>query len=154
MIRVCQAVAVAGGVLTLALALLVMASVLGRWLWGQPVPGDFEFVQMGTALAIFAFLPLAQARGGNVIVDSFTTRLPPRFRNTIDAAWNLVYAATMATIAVSMVRGTLENRDNHTATMVLQLPVWPALAVSTALLILLAAVAAWTALARPKGPGA
>ncbi len=40
---------------------LVTASVLMRWLGGEGVNGDFELVQMGLALAVFAFLPLCQA---------------------------------------------------------------------------------------------
>ena len=49
------------------------------------IPGDFELVQMATALAVFAFLPLCQAHRGNIIVDTFTTRLPRRVRNALDA---------------------------------------------------------------------
>ena len=54
------------------LAVLVTASVLTRWLTAQGVPGDFELLQIGLALAVFAFMPLCQLRGGNLFVDTFT----------------------------------------------------------------------------------
>ena len=42
-------VAIAGGALALAVAGLVVVSILGRWLLDGPVSGDFEYVQMATA---------------------------------------------------------------------------------------------------------
>ena len=35
-------------------------------------------MQIGLALAVFAFMPLCQLRGGNLFVDTFTDRLPVR----------------------------------------------------------------------------
>ena len=75
--RVSDRLALAGGVLLLALAVLVTVSVIARWLTSRGIPGDFELMQIGLALAVFAFMPLCQLRGGNLFVDTFTTRLPP-----------------------------------------------------------------------------
>ena len=44
-------IAVAGGLLSIAAALLVTVSVVGRWLGFGSVPGDFELVQIAVALA-------------------------------------------------------------------------------------------------------
>jgi TRAP-type C4-dicarboxylate transport system permease small subunit len=140
--RVC---ALAGGVLSLATALLVTASVLSRWLLQQPIPGDFEFVQMATAICVFAFLPLCQWHRGNIVVDSFTTRLSERTRNLIDAVWDIVYAGIMALFAWGLLIGAHESFANGTTTMMLGLPLWPAIAVSGVLCALLAAVSAVTA---------
>ena len=54
--RIVTALAVAGGALSLGVAVLVTVSVARRWLGFQPIPGDFEFVQMATAVSIFSFL--------------------------------------------------------------------------------------------------
>ena len=43
---------------------------LGRWLGFGSINGDFELVQMGVALSVFCFLPLSQARRGNIMVDT------------------------------------------------------------------------------------
>ena len=48
---------------------------------------------------MFAFLPLTQARRGNIVVDTFTGWLPPRIQRAIDAFWDLVYAAFMGLVA-------------------------------------------------------
>lgn len=73
--------AILGGVLLVALALMTVVSILGRALTGYglgPVPGDYELVANGCAIAIFAFLPWCQLRRGHVTVDIFINTLPSR----------------------------------------------------------------------------
>lgn len=159
--RFSGAIAVLGGLLALATAMLVVTSVLGRWLAGMPwalslaaslgitlgpINGDFEMVQMATAIAVFAFLPYAQARRANIVVDTFTGGLAPRARAWIDAFWDLVYAGMMGLLAAALVVGTLEHYRSGQTTMLLQIIVWPAIAISMLLLVLLACVAVTTAL--------
>src|SRR5688572_32078515 len=66
---VAKALAVFGGAVALAVAAVVVASVLRRWLFSQPIPGDFELAQIGTAVAVFAFLPYCQVTRGNIVVE-------------------------------------------------------------------------------------
>ena len=157
------AIAVLGGLLALATASLVIVSVLGRWLsgmpWAQsaasalgftlgPVNGDFEMVQMATAVAIFAFLPYTQARRGNIFVDTFTGWMPRRSNAIVDAFWDLVYAGMMALLTWCLAVGTIEHYQSGQTTMLLQIIAWPAIAISTMLLAVLTCVAVSTAIAR------
>lgn len=143
--RITRIVALCGGALVFALGALVTASVIARWFSGMPVPGDFEIVQMGAALAVFAFLPFCQMSRGNIIVDAFTTRLSDRARARVDAFWDVVYAVMMGLIGCAMWPGVGDAWRSGEETMVARLPLWPALAISTALVVLLAAVALVTA---------
>jgi len=143
--RLSGAIAVLGGVLSLSVALLVVASVLGRWLFRAPINGDFEMVQMATAIAVFAFLPYCQAHRGNIVVDTFTSRLPARINALIDGFWDLVYAGMMGLLTACLATGTVEHYRSGQTTMLLQLAVWPAIAVSAALCLLLTGVALSTA---------
>ena len=70
--------AICGGVILLIIVLVNFFSIAGRVLFGKPLTGDFELVEMGCAVAIFSFLPLCQFKGGNVIVDFFTIKLHER----------------------------------------------------------------------------
>ena len=164
--RLSGAIAVLGGVLSLGVALLVVLSVLGRWLKGVPwadraasllglelgpINGDFEMVQMATAIAIFAFLPYTQARRGNIFVDTFTSGLPARVNARIDAFWDLVYAGMMGILTACLIVGTLEHYRSGQTTMLLQIIAWPAIAISTLLLLLLACVALATAVRLIRG---
>jgi TRAP-type C4-dicarboxylate transport system permease small subunit len=145
--RLTAAVAVVGGLLALAVAVLVCVSVLGRWLFNAPVNGDFEFVKMATALAVFTYLPWTQIRRGNIIVDTFTSWLPARATRALDAFWDLVFAACMGFCAVGLAEGAWEALRSGETTMQLQLAVWPVIGLSALLCGLLACVALATALA-------
>ncbi|MEA2935840.1 MAG: hypothetical protein QOD74_2486, partial [Variibacter sp.] len=76
--RLSRPLAIAGGLLLLAVAGIVVVSVLMRWLIGTSISGDIELVQIATALAVFSFLPLCQSHRGNIMVDTFTNKLPLR----------------------------------------------------------------------------
>jgi TRAP-type C4-dicarboxylate transport system permease small subunit len=136
-----------GGALLIALSALVTVSVLMRWLAGGGVPGDFETVEMATALIAFLVLPLCQQVRGNVIVDTLSRNWPPRAVRLIDALWDGVYAAAALLIAWGAWQGGREALANGTATMVLGLPVgWAMMA--TAVLALWLAIGAVITAAR------
>jgi TRAP-type C4-dicarboxylate transport system permease small subunit len=150
--RLTARVAALGGALALAIAGLVVVSVLGRWLFSSPVEGDFEFVKLATAIAVFAYLPYTQARRGNIMVDTFTSRLSARTQSRLDAGWDLAYAAFMALCCWGLVGGARDAFRTGETTMQLQLAVWPAIALCSALCLLLtitAVLTAWRRLARP-----
>lgn len=142
---IAKILALAGGAIAIAVAGIVVASVLGRWLFAAPIPGDFELVQIGTAIAVFAFLPYCQIVRGNIVVDTFTARLPARLRGRMDAIWDVVYAAAMALVAVCLTRGTLDTFASQEVSMVLRIPVWPGVAFGAVSCAYLAIVALATA---------
>jgi len=149
--RLARLLALLGGALAVCLALLVSTSITLRALGLGGVRGDFEFVQMGVALIVFAFMPWCQARRGNVMVDSFTTKLPQRFQATLDAVWEVVFAAMMALIAWRLGAGAMDAAKSATTTMVLLLPIAPAIAACAALAGFTALVALAMAMARLRG---
>lgn len=119
-----EAVALIGGALLIGLATMVVVSVTLRSdLVGKAgVPGDFELVQMATAVAAFCFLPLCQLKRGNIFVDTFTLKLPPAWRDGLDALWDVVYGLAMALIAWRLGVGARSALASGENTMVLQLP--------------------------------
>jgi TRAP-type C4-dicarboxylate transport system permease small subunit len=136
--------AIAGGMLSLGVAVLVNVSIGLRWQGSQPLPGDFEFVQMATAVSVFSFLPYCQLQRSNISVDTFTSWLPARANAVIDALWDFVYAAMMALLAWCLLNGASDMYRNGTTTMVLGLVVWPAVAACMALACVLAITACVT----------
>jgi TRAP-type C4-dicarboxylate transport system permease small subunit len=149
--RLTGSIALLGGLLALCTALLVVVSVIGRKLFNSPINGDFEMVQMATAIAVFSFLPYSQARRGNIMVDTFTTWLPRRVTNIIDAFWDLVYAGMVGLMGVCLLTGTLEHLRSGQTTMLLQLIVWPALGLCAVLSLILACTAVATAAGLIRG---
>lgn len=144
--RLAEWIALAGGVIACAVSALVTASVLGRWSGLYAVPGDFDLVQIGTAISIFSFLSLTQSRRGNIMVDTFTSRLPPAVNRGIDACWDFTYAAMMALLAWCLVGGARETIANGTSSMVIGVPLGPVFALCAALCFVVALTALHTGL--------
>jgi TRAP-type C4-dicarboxylate transport system permease small subunit len=142
--RAATGVAVLGGLVLFALTLLTVISVVGRAAFSAPIPGDFELVELGMAVAIFSFLPYCQIVRGNVIVDLFTSRASPRTRALLDGIGNLLYTAIAALLTWRGAIGGLEIRSYHETTMVLQVPAWWGFVPAVAFLAFLTVVCAYT----------
>jgi TRAP-type C4-dicarboxylate transport system permease small subunit len=144
--RVARALAIIGGLLSVASALLVTTSVTLRWLGFGSINGDFELVQIGVALSVFCFLPLTQARRGNIMVDTFTTWLPLRVQRAMDAFWDFVYAGFMALTAWCLMNGARDALASGLTSAMLGLNLWPVFAATVLLILLLVMTAGDTAL--------
>jgi TRAP-type C4-dicarboxylate transport system permease small subunit len=144
--RVARALAIVGGLLSVASALLVTTSVTLRWLGFGSINGDFELVQIGVALSVFCFLPLTQARRGNIMVDTFTTWLPLRVQRAMDAFWDFVYAGFMALTAWCLMNGARDALASGLTSAMLGLNLWPVFAATVLLILLLVVTAVDTAL--------
>jgi TRAP-type C4-dicarboxylate transport system permease small subunit len=138
-----RAWAVLGGVVLLAVMLMTVLSVIMRAVLGFPILGDYELVEIGTALAAFAFLPYCHQAGGNVLVDVFTDRAPEPFKRGLGAASSLALAAIALVLLWRMSLGGYDFWRYHEVTTNLEVPRWwafPPILVSLALLALVALV--------------
>ena len=149
--RLATLLAVFGGIILIGLALLVSASILGRWFVGREITGAFEIVQVGVAIAAFLFLPICQLHNHNIIVDSFTTRLSPRLRAGLDAFWALAYAAIALVLAWRLSLGAAETLRSHMVTPMLRIQYGWGMVVGTAALCFLALVSLLVALRHLRG---
>lgn len=122
--RVARGFAVLGGLVAIAIALVVVASIAGRALAASPVPGDVELTQFGIALAISLGLPWCQLHGSNIAVDFFTERWPAPRQRLFDAIGAGLLAAMTALLAWRTAVGALGAADSFEATMILDLPMW------------------------------
>ena len=141
-----KAFAFAGGAVMVAMLGMSVASITGRAVWGKPVQGDFELVQLGCAVGIAAFLPWCQWRRGNIIVDFFTTRLPPRAQALLDGIGALLLALVMALVAWRATDGALSVYASGERAMISRYPQWigyAALVPSLALTALVGFYTAW-----------
>ena len=122
--RVCRWFAVVGGAVLVAMTLMSVASIIGRSLFGKPVPGDFELIQIGTAICVAAFLPLCQVEGGNIIVDFFTVRASNRVQGWLDLFGALLLSAVMLLVGWRTGAGALTVKDSGETSMIMGFPSW------------------------------
>ncbi len=138
--------AIGGGLVLVALTILTVVSVILREVTGRPIPGDFELVEIGSAVAAFAFLPYCQMVGGNVIVDFVTARAPQRLCTFLDATARLSYTLFAALLTWRLILGGLDMYAYADMTMVLRVPIWwgfVPIVLSTILLTAMCALTTW-----------
>jgi len=104
--------AIVGGLLSCAMALLVTVSVAGRYLFSKPVPSDYDIVGILCGSAIFAFLPYCQLHRGNVLADFFTQHASGRVKAGLDAFGNLLFFFAIAMFTWRLYHGMLEMRQS------------------------------------------
>jgi TRAP-type C4-dicarboxylate transport system permease small subunit len=135
------------GALVLALlAAMSVLSIIGRALSGLglgPVPGDFELVEAGTALAVFCFLPWAHLRRGHAVVDLLWRAYPAPLRRVLDIASDALMFGAWALLIWRMGVAMLDYRANGEVTFILQFPVWWGYAASMIPGVLGCVVYAW-----------
>lgn len=120
----CITLALSGGALFLAEALMSVVSVLGRSALSRPVTGDYELVQLSSAMGIVMCLPYCQLKRGHVFVDFFTLWAPVSLRKACDALACFVLAAVAFLLAWRCWLGMLDMREYQESSMVLGLPIW------------------------------
>lgn len=169
MLRLAQAMAIAGGLVLTILILLTCVSIIGRelnaFLKGDllrgtgisdallatgvgPVNGDFELVEAGIAFAIFAFIPLCQITSGHATVDIFTDKLPAAAQRYLRAVIEVLFAAVLVLIAWRLFEGTMSKVQNGETTFLIQFPIWWAYAASLFAAIVAALVGVYMAVIR------
>jgi hypothetical protein len=76
--RAIEVWALLGGLVLTGIAVMSTWSAASGWLFGRPLPGDFEMVEMLVAVSVFMFLPYCQVTGASVAADLFAARAGPR----------------------------------------------------------------------------
>jgi TRAP-type C4-dicarboxylate transport system permease small subunit len=125
--RLANWTAIFGGILLVAVTVMVVASVAGRALIGVglgPVPGDFELVEVGIGVAIFYFLPWCYLRGGHATVDLLYMHMPPLFQKAIDLLSDAAMLLVWVVLTWKLWEGLLEKKEYMETTFILQMPVW------------------------------
>ncbi len=123
----CRGMAWFGGLVLVALAFLSVASIGGRALSSfglAPVPGDFELVEAGTALAVFCFLPWCHLRRGHAVVDLFWKSYPPALQRALELLADALMLAVWLLLVWRMGVAMLDYRANGETSFILQMPVW------------------------------
>lgn len=120
----CKVLAVAGGLTLTGMALMSVWSIVGRSFFDSPLIGDYEIVQMLSAVAVAMTLPYAHWIGGHVIVDFFTAKAPVKTNAFMDLIANLIMAFFSAVLTWRIVVGLVDLRSSMDATMMLSIPTW------------------------------
>lgn len=150
--KIAKAMAIAGGIVLLAIVIVTCLSVMGRGLntlgnsdfvaayvpfmkdflklFG-PINGDYELVEAGTAIAIFMFLPWCQLNRGHASVELFTSMLPTKPNRFLALLWEVVFALVIILITWRIYEGMSSKMRNGETSFLLQMPIWWPYAICT-----------------------
>lgn len=143
--RVAEAVAACGGLALLLVMAVTLVSVIGSSVFGKPLLGDTEIVELLIGIAIACFMPYCQMRGGNVIVDFFTMKASARTQAALDAIMTLMFAIIVAILTERLIQGTIIQYERERVSMFLRLPQWWGYAVASVAALVWTAVTFFTA---------
>ena len=118
------ALAILGGLILIIVILINFISILSRIIFLNPFVGDFELVEIGSAIAIASFLPLCHLKKGNVIVDFITAKLNYKKIVFLDCISSIVYGSIALFFCSRMIFGAKDMFNYKEETMLLQFPVW------------------------------
>jgi len=139
LLATCKYLAIAGGLVFVALVVMSIVSITGRKLFSWPVPGDVEVLQMCAAFASSCFFAYCHMINGDVKVDFFTHNLAPAKVRSLDAFGALMVGLFGALIAWRTAAGAIAVKDVGETSAILGWPVWIAQGLMVPGFVLLAA---------------
>ena len=116
--------AILGGIILVIVILINFISILSRIIFLNPLVGDFELVEIGSAIAISSFLPLCHLKKGNVIVDFITAKLNFKKIAFLDCISSVIYGLIDLFFTWRMFFGAKDMYNYQEETMLLQFPIW------------------------------
>ena len=121
--RLSRAFAIAGGMLLIGVVGMTVSSILGRHLFGMPIPGDYEITELTCGIAVFAFFPHCHVTNANVVVGFFTSRLRPRHRIVLDTMHSMAFTFVAVLIAWRLFVGGVRKLEDGETTLFLEIPI-------------------------------
>lgn len=122
--RLSRAFAIGAGLMLVLMALMSLASIVGRTLLDKPILGDYELVERMSAVAVAMTLPFCQMIRGHIIVDFFSTGFPKAFNHWLDALANLVLGVAGFVFSWRITVGLTGLYSSGDGSMLLNLPTW------------------------------
>jgi len=132
---------VCAGVAALLIAVamaLTVAEVLSRRLLNAPLPGIIDSFNLGMAGIAFLGASQCQRLGGHVRMEMVVRRLSGRALWCVESITALLALGFICAVGVASAEGVVRAYRVGDATMDLMLPVWPAKALITLALMVLA----------------
>jgi len=141
---VAKILALFGGIVAGAMAVLTTASVAARAILGAPIPGDYELVGIMNGVAVFAFLPYCQITHSNIVVDFFMAGASARAKAICDTIGSLLFLALGCLLTWRLIYGAIDMHKYAEATPTLSIPRWLTFPFDIGCMFVLIAVTAYT----------
>ncbi|HEX6195665.1 MAG TPA: TRAP transporter small permease [Jiangellaceae bacterium] len=114
------------GALIIAVMVMTVYNILGRWLFNEPFRGTVELTQLAMIGIVYLGMAYAQDNGNHIAVDLLYSRLPRLVRIVLDWFATLLSLVILALLAWQLYKyaGVLEQGGRVTASR--GIPLYPA----------------------------
>ncbi|ANT63343.1 hypothetical protein AYJ57_23005 (plasmid) [Salipiger sp. CCB-MM3] len=123
--RATSILAVIGGLALLLLVVLIFAGVVLRYVFGQPILGSNEIIQLTAVALVMSALPYCTHLNGHVTVDVFDRVLGRFGRMAGDVLARLLSGYVLGVLCHRAVYKALDAAEFGDTTNMLGLPLWP-----------------------------
>ncbi len=152
--RLRMATAVLCGAALVALTLVTVADVVGRYLLSHPLPGAAEYTEILLMAIVFMGLPAVCLDDGHIAVDLFTSRLRGLAEQVQTIVARLIVSAVLAIVAWQLWEHAAQLASYNEVTVYLRAPLAPFARATAVIAGVCAAVTFFMAIKRlPKGDG-
>lgn len=120
-----RGLAVAGGLVLLAMVAMICVSIIGRALLAvglRPITGDYELVSIGMGFAVFAFMPWAHLNRGHALVSLVTDSFGVKANSWILVITDVMMLLASAFIAWRLYFGMMDKFAYRETTLLLRFP--------------------------------
>jgi TRAP-type transport system small permease protein len=114
-----------GTIALLAMMMLTVVDVVGRYFFNHPVMGAFELTEFLVLILIFSFLAHSQANKSHVSVDILFQHFPKRLQTVISVFNHLICLCFMGLVTYMGYRRALEIKGFGEATSNLGITKYP-----------------------------
>lgn len=115
----------AAGLTVLAIMIVTVVDIAGRYFLAQPFGGTVELTEIGMVLIVFFGLALTERERRHVTIDVLYSRLPASVRRIVGLAAQLVGVAVVAVGGWNLIGFHAQMRDGGYTTAVLGIPIHP-----------------------------
>lgn len=126
-------------VIMLALMILTVIDVAGRYLFNRPIRGTFELTEFALVLIVFLALGYAQHNDDHVVIDLLYTQFPKSLQQIVYLLSTLISFAVISLMTWRLILYSGRMVAGNYTTAVLRIPLYPlvlAAALGTACFIL------------------
>jgi len=117
--------AAVAGVVLVALMLLTVADVVGRYFFNAPLNGVFDLTQFAVLIMTFLSFAYCGFRGAHVMIELLYDRIPKGAQLVCRRASNAVGAVLFAVIAWRAIIQSYDVREFNETSQLLTIPFWP-----------------------------
>ncbi|WP_297107550.1 TRAP transporter small permease [uncultured Devosia sp.] len=120
-----RALAIAGGLVLMAMVAMIVVSIIGRallFIGLRPITGDYELVSIGMGFAIFAFMPWAHLTRSHALVSLVTDSFGVRINSWILVITDIMMLVASAFIAWRLYFGMMDKFAYRETTLLLRFP--------------------------------